>query len=34
MNVIKVSHIVKEYKKVKKEKGLQGSIKNLFVQNA
>lgn len=33
MNVIEVKHIVKEYKKVKKEKGLKGAIKNLFVQD-
>lgn len=32
MNVIEVKNVVKEYKKVKKEKGLKGSIKNLFVQ--
>lgn len=32
MKIIEVNHIVKEYKKVKKEKGLKGAIKNLFVQ--
>ncbi|MDE5909928.1 MAG: ATP-binding cassette domain-containing protein [Lachnospiraceae bacterium] len=34
MNIIKVNHLVKEYKKIKKEKGLKGAVKNLFVQNA
>lgn len=33
MKIIEVKHVVKEYKKVKKEKGLKGAIKNLFVQN-
>lgn len=33
MNMIKVSHLVKEYKKIKKEKGLYGAVKNLFVQD-
>ena len=33
MNIIEVSHLVKEYKKVKKERGLRGAVKNLFVQN-
>lgn len=33
MNIIKVSHLVKEYKKIKKEKGLKGAVKNLFVQD-
>lgn len=33
MEIIKVDHIVKEYKRVKKEKGLRGAIKNLFVQD-
>jgi len=32
MKIIEVNHIVKEYKKVKKENGLKGAIKNLFVQ--
>lgn len=34
MNIIEVSHLVKEYKKVKKESGLRGTVKNLFVQRA
>lgn len=34
MNIIQVSHLVKEYKKIKKEKGLRGAVKNLFVQDA
>ena len=33
MNIIEVSHLVKEYKKIKKERGLRGAVKNLFVQN-
>lgn len=33
MNIIKVNHLVKEYKKIKKEKGLKGAVKNLFVQD-
>lgn len=33
MNMIEVSHLVKEYKKIKKEKGLRGAVKNLFVQD-
>ncbi|MDE7273623.1 MAG: ATP-binding cassette domain-containing protein [Lachnospiraceae bacterium] len=33
MKMIKVSHLVKEYKKIKKEKGLKGAVKNLFVQD-
>lgn len=33
MNIIKASHLVKEYKKIKKEKGLRGAVKNLFVQD-
>ena len=34
MNIIEVSHLVKEYKKIKKESGLRGAVKNLFVQHA
>ena len=34
MNIIEVSHLVKEYKKIKKESGLRGAVKNLFVQKA
>ena len=34
MDIIKVSHLVKEYKKIKKEMGLKGAVKNLFVQDA
>lgn len=34
MKIIEVNHIVKEYKKIKKEKGLKGAVKNLFVQKA
>ncbi len=34
MNIIEVDHLVKEYKKIKKEKGLKGAVKNLFVQDA
>ncbi|MDE6739999.1 MAG: ATP-binding cassette domain-containing protein, partial [Lachnospiraceae bacterium] len=33
MNIVKVSHLVKEYKKIKKDKGLKGAVKNLFVQD-
>lgn len=33
MNIIEVSHLVKEYKKIKKERGLYGAVKNLFVQD-
>lgn len=33
MNIIEVSHLVKEYKKIKKDKGLRGAVKNLFVQD-
>ena len=33
MNIIKVNHLVKEYKKIKKERGLKGAVKNLFVQD-
>lgn len=32
MKIIEVNHLVKEYKKVKKEKGIRGAVKNLFVQ--
>lgn len=34
MKIVEVDHLVKEYKKVKKEKGLKGAVKNLFVQEA
>lgn len=34
MNIIEVSHLVKEYKKIKKGSGLRGAVKNLFVQKA
>lgn len=34
MDIIEVSHLVKEYKKIKKESGLRGAVKNLFVQKA
>lgn len=34
MNIIEVSHLVKEYKKIKKERGLRGAVKNLFVQKS
>ena len=34
MNIIEVSHLVKEYKKIKKESGLRGAVKNLFVQKS
>ncbi len=34
MNIIEVNHLVKEYKKIKKESGLRGAVKNLFVQNS
>ena len=34
MNIIEVTHLVKEYKKIKKESGLRGAVKNLFVQKS
>ena len=29
MNIIEVTHLVKECKKIKKESGLRGAVKNL-----
>lgn len=34
MKIIEVNHVVKEYKKIKKETGLKGAVKSLFVQKA